>query len=49
LNNVLVKSVTYTGTAANWTSASTFYFGAYQYASLGYSVSDDIIDEFAAY
>jgi hypothetical protein len=49
LNDSLVKSVTYTGTAANWTSASTFYFGVYQYASLGYDVSDDIIDEFAVY
>ncbi len=48
LNNTLVKSSTYTPVTPNWTSASNFDLGAYEYQTFGgYNVSDDIIDEFA--
>jgi hypothetical protein len=48
LNNSLVKSVPYTVPAPNWTSASNFDLGAYEYLTFGgYYVSDDVIDEFS--
>lgn len=43
LNGNVVKSATYTPTAPNWTSASNFDFGAYQYQTSGYNVEDDVI------
>jgi hypothetical protein len=47
LNDTLVKSMPYTVPAANWTAASNFDLGAYEYSSYGgYYSSDDIIDEF---
>jgi len=47
LNNMLVQSATYTPPTPNWTSASNFDLGAYEYMTYGgYNVSDDIIDEF---
>jgi len=48
LNGTMVKSSAYTPLAANWTSASNFDLGAYEYStSGGYNVSDDVVDEFA--
>ena len=47
LNNALVKTITYTPLAANWTAASNFDLGAYEYQTFGgYDSEDDIIDEF---
>jgi hypothetical protein len=47
LNGTMVHSSPYTATTANWTSASTFDLGAYEYLTFGgYNVSDDVIDEF---
>jgi hypothetical protein len=47
LNNVLVKSVAYTKPSPNWTAASNFDLGAYEYFTFGgYDVCDDVIDEF---
>ena len=47
LNNTLVKSVAYTAPAPNWSSASNFDLGAYEYLTYGgYSVSDDVINGF---
>jgi hypothetical protein len=47
LNGMLVKSTTYTTPTANWSAASVFDLGAYEYQTFGgYNVSDDIIDEF---
>jgi hypothetical protein len=47
LNGALVKSTTYTTPTANWSAASVFDLGAYEYQTFGgYNVSDDIIDEF---
>jgi hypothetical protein len=47
LNGALVKSSAYSAVTPNWTSASNFDLGAYEYESFGgYNVSDDIIDEF---
>ena len=47
LNDRLVKKFTYTTPTANWSSASNFDLGAYEYLSNGgYNVCDDIIDEF---
>ncbi len=47
LNNSLVKSVPYTTPAPNWTAASNFDLGAYEYLTYGgYNSSDDVIDEF---
>lgn len=47
LNGTLVKSSPYTGATPNWTAASNFDLGAYEYLSLGgYYASDDAIDEF---
>jgi hypothetical protein len=47
LNNTLVKSSTYTAPAANWSATSNFDFGAYEYMSSGYNVSDDVIFNFS--
>ncbi len=47
LNDALVKSSPYTRPTPNWTAASLFDLGAYEYQTLGgFNVSDDIIDEF---
>jgi thermitase len=47
LNDTPVKTTAYTKSAPNWTSASTFDLGAYEYLSYGgYDVLDDILDEF---
>ncbi len=47
LNNNLVKTTAYTVPTANWTAASSFDLGAYNYLTVGsYNVSDDIINEF---
>ncbi len=47
LNDALVKSTPYTPVTPNWTAASHFDLGAYDYFGAGYDVSDDIIDEFS--
>jgi hypothetical protein len=47
LNDVLVKSSTYSKLTPNWTANSNFNIGAYEYLNVGgYNSSDDIIDEF---
>jgi hypothetical protein len=47
LNNSLVQSFSYTQPTPNWTAASNFDLGAYEYLTYGgYNVSDDVIDEF---
>jgi hypothetical protein len=47
LNNSLVQTSSYTPPTPNWTSASNFDLGAYEYLTYGaYDVSDDVIDEF---
>ena len=47
LNDVMVKKFTYTTPAPNWSAASNFDLGAYEYLTNGgYNVCDDIIDEF---
>jgi hypothetical protein len=47
LNGNLVKTTAYTGATPNWTSASNFDLGAYEYLTAGgYNGSDDVIDEF---
>jgi hypothetical protein len=46
LNDALVRSTYYIPTA-NWTTASNFDLGAYEYLTFGgYDSSDDVIDEF---
>jgi hypothetical protein len=46
LNGALVKSTAYSAPAANWTSASNFDLGAYEYLNFGgYYVSDDVIGD----
>jgi len=46
-NDGLVQSSSYTKPAPNWSAASNFDLGAYEYAtSGGFNVSDDVIDEF---
>ena len=45
-NGTLVKSASYTVPTPNWTSASVFDLGAYDYFTSGYNVSDDAINEF---
>jgi hypothetical protein len=46
-NDGLVQSSSYTKPVPNWTGASNFDLGAYEYAmSGGFNVSDDVIDEF---
>jgi hypothetical protein len=48
LNDNLARTTSYTVPTPNWTAASLFSLGSYQYFSAGgYNVSDDIIDEFA--
>ncbi len=49
LNDALAKSTPYTPLAPNWTAASNFDLGAYDYFGSGYTVSDDIIDEFVVH
>ena len=47
LNDVSVQTSSYTKTVPNWTGASIFDLGAYEYLNLGgYNSTDDIIDEF---
>ena len=47
LNDTLVQSSPYTLPTANWTAASVFDLGAYEYQTFGgFNVSDDVIDEF---
>ncbi|MDX1984375.1 MAG: Ig-like domain-containing protein, partial [Bryobacteraceae bacterium] len=47
LNDVLVQTASYVKPVPNWTAASNFNLGAYEYAaSGGYNSLDDIIDEF---
>jgi uncharacterized protein (TIGR03790 family) len=46
-NNVLVQSSKYTAPTPNWTAASNFDLGAYEYLTFGgYDVSDDVINQF---
>lgn len=48
LNGQIVKSTSYLPAAQNWTSASNFDFGAYEYQIFGgYNSSDDVIGNFA--
>jgi uncharacterized protein YjdB len=47
LNNRVVQSGPYTTPSSNWTAASTFLLGAYNYENFGgYDSSDDIIANF---
>jgi hypothetical protein len=47
LNDVLIKESPYTTPTPNWTDASVFDLGAYEYLTYGgYDSCDDIIDEF---
>ena len=47
LNGTMVQSVSYTPATPNWTAASNFDLGAYQYLTYGgYNASDDVIAEF---
>jgi hypothetical protein len=47
LNDVNVQTSSYTKTVPNWSGASIFDLGAYEYLNLGgYNSTDDIIDEF---
>jgi uncharacterized protein (TIGR03437 family) len=47
LNDALVQQTPYVTPAPNWTAASNFDYGAYEYQTNGgYDSSDDIIDEF---
>lgn len=47
LNGAVVKSSPYTPATANWSSASNFDIGAYEYENVGgYSSSDDIVGNF---
>jgi uncharacterized protein (TIGR03790 family) len=49
-NNVLVQSAKYTPPTPNWTAASNFDFGAYEYLTFGgYDVSDDVINQFTVW
>jgi uncharacterized protein (TIGR03437 family) len=49
LNDTLVKQSVYTAPTHNWSAASNFDLGAYEYLTFGgYDASDDIIDEFTA-
>jgi Bacterial Ig domain/Purple acid Phosphatase, N-terminal domain len=50
LNNTLVKSASYTTPTPNWSVASNFDVGGYEYLTFGgYNTSDDIIDEFTVW
>jgi hypothetical protein len=47
LNDILVNSAPYALPTPNWTAASTFDLGAYEFlTSRGFYTSDDVIDEF---
>jgi len=47
LNDSLIQALTDTTATPNWTSASNFDIGAYQYLSYGgFNTEDDVIDEF---
>jgi hypothetical protein len=47
LNDQLVQSGSYARSTPNWTAASVFALGAYEYVSLGgWNVLDDVVDEF---
>jgi hypothetical protein len=47
LNGAQVQSASYTAPTPNWTSASNFDLGAFQYESFGgYNASDDVIANF---
>jgi hypothetical protein len=47
LNDVLVQSFNYSPATPNWTAASNFDVGAYEYQTFGgTNVSDDVVDEF---
>ena len=47
LNNNLVQSTPYSATAPNWSSASIFDLGAFEFQTFGgFYSSDDVIDEF---
>jgi hypothetical protein len=47
LNNTLVKSSSYTAPSPDWTAASNFDLGAWEYFTFGgYNTSDDIINQF---
>jgi hypothetical protein len=47
LNDKLVQQSPYATPTPNWSAASNFDLGAYEYLSYGgYNASDDIIDEF---
>ncbi len=47
LNGILAQSTPYTAAVPNWTAASNFDLGAYEYATYGgYNTSDDLISEF---
>ena len=47
LNDNLVQQSANSPFAANWTAASVFDLGAYEYQSVGgYNIADDVIDEF---
>ena len=47
LNDTLVQSSSDAKATPNWTTASTFDLGAYEYLTFGgYNSSDDVIDEF---
>ena len=48
LNDSLVQALTDTSSTPNWTAASNFDVGAYEYLNGGgYNSSDDVIDEFS--
>jgi hypothetical protein len=47
LNDILIKQTAYSPPTPNWTDASVFDLGAYEYLTYGgYDSCDDIIDEF---
>jgi hypothetical protein len=47
LNDVLIKETPYAAPTPNWTDASVFDYGAYEYLTYGgYDSCDDLIDEF---
>ena len=47
LNDVLIKQTPYAAPTPNWTDASVFDYGAYEYLTYGgYDSCDDLIDEF---
>src|ERR1017187_356281 len=47
LNDTVINQFSYTAPTSNWSAASNFDLGAYEYATFGgYNSCDDIIDEF---